>query len=247
MLKREVYEITLRVVSPLLGSQPPSQEVWERYIIKKLEKELNKLEKMKASEEKKLGEELPEDHPIVQKISEIHDKIEKIEKKLLDDLDETEEKITVFPRAVVNGQRVIVLKNYQILGLFKEVASNFYKHIKGQKNLITQYFNVRPHDIPILDEDGNMIDSPDDVLERILRAMSPQGPITLPIKSEMLNPPLIIRFRLYVYGAGELHPFTEDVIREMLEIASEQGGLLQWRSSHYYGQFEIQEFKRLKA
>jgi len=245
-LKKEIYEIELTTTTPLLGSQPPTQEVWERHILKKIQKEIEKVEKMIDVEQRKTKEILRDDHPLMIQWKELKEKEEKIKKGLLDDIPETDEKITVFPRAEIDGKKVLVMRSYQILGLFKETAHNFFsKDIRGAKNLVSKYLNVRPYNIPLCDDEGNYVDNADDILERILRAMTPAGFITSPIKSEVLNPPIVIRFKLSVWGAGKLNPYTEEVIREALEIASEQVGLLQWRSSGEFGRFEITHFEKI--
>jgi hypothetical protein len=58
-----------------------------------------------------------------------------------------------------------------------------------------------------------------------------------------LEPPVRIEFDLEVWGSGELHPFTEEKVLELLVIAGQQEGLLQWRNAGF-GRFEVVEFAK---
>lgn len=217
---KNVYLVEIEFTTRLLGSQAPANEYFKRKRIQELQKEMKKLEralsKKRLSEEERIA------------ITEKYEKLVEDYKKLVGEKEESEEesRMTVFPRDEDGNP---VLLNYQILGMLKETANNFFsKEVSGAKNLISKYFFVEPREINLYDTDGTLIDEVDDILERPLRAWNQglQQYIVTLTSSEVINPPAKTSFKLIVWGEGVLHPFTEKVIEQMLTIAGEQVGLL---------------------
>jgi hypothetical protein len=246
-INKDLYKVTLQTTTDLLGSQPANFSVFKDYLYAKIEKELRKIEKEIERALKKFGDSLDLDHPLVQKREELVQKLKKLEEEgpQLTDIDE--KGLTVFPRDEETG-KFLVIYNYQILGCLKQTAHDFFsKKIRGARNLITRYFAVKPREILLKDGETGEPLTPGDVYikERPLRAYTPAGYVVSIARSEALEPPVRIEFALEVWGAGELHPFTEEKVLELLVIAGEQEGLLQWRNAGF-GRFEVLEFLKLE-
>ncbi len=243
-INKDLYKVTLQTTTDLLGSQPANLSIYKDYLYAKLEKELKKIEKEIERALKKLGGCLEPDHPLTQKREEILRKLKKLEEGVaLTDIDERG--LTIFPRDEETGKFLIVY-NYQILGCLKQTAHDFFsKKIRGARNLITRYFAVKPREILLKDGETGEPLTPGDVYikERPLRAYTPAGYVVSIARSEALEPPVRIEFDLEIWGAGELHPFTEEKVLELLVIAGQQEGLLQWRNAGF-GRFEVVEFAK---
>ena len=237
-ISKSVYQVEISFTTELLGSYAPSNEFFKLRRLNELEKEIKKLER--ALEKKRITEE--ERKAILEKYEQLLKERDSLYKELGQPEGE-ERHLTVFPRDE-NGNPI--LYNYQILGVLKETAKDFFKHIRGARNIITKYFSVQPRRINLYDENGTIIDEVDDILERPIRIFNPviqQYMVSL-TASEVIRPPARARFELIVWGEGTLHEFTEKEIRELLEIAGEQEGLLQWRNGGF-GRFEVTLFEKV--
>lgn len=227
MIKKEEATITLVTTTDLLGSSPstdPAKELKKQEAkkeIKRLEKALNR--RSTTAEEAEI---------IEQRIQQILEDLEEHGISLDD-----ERQITIFPR---DSEGRLSILHYQILGLLKETAYNF-KRERNIKNLISRYVKIEPRIIP-MKRDGEYLYQPDDLLTRPLRAMTPQGPIVSLATSELLRPEIEIIFSVRV---ANLEGMSLQKILDLFEIASEWGGLLQWRTGGY-GRFEIKEVATLK-
>ena len=246
-IPKGVYRVVIQTTTDLLGSQPANLSIYKDYLYAKLEKELKKIEKEIERALRKFGGDLDPDHPLVQKREELVQKLKKLEEEGPQLTDVDEKGLTVFPRDEETG-KLLVIYNYQILGCLKQTAHDFFsKKIRGARNLITRYFAVKPREILLKDGETEEPLTPGDVYikERPLRAYTPAGYVVSIARSEALEPPVRIEFDLEVWGSGELHPFTEEKVLELLVIAGEQEGLLQWRNAGF-GRFEVVEFAKVE-
>ncbi len=231
----KLQTITAQVVcmttSELLGSLPASEELLEKYIKSKALKELQKLEKQLARAKE------PEEAYALE------EKIEELQEAIGEDapLPDAEDRLTVFARDEGGS---ICLLGYQITGMLKEVAQNF-SDVKGLKNAISRYVSVKERFIPLY-EDEEMtrpLRHPDKILERPLRAFTPQGFIVSIARSELIEEPVYFKFTLQVVKTPKT-PFTIEDMKTLLEVGGEYVGLLQWRSAGY-GRFKVLDFKVL--
>ncbi len=226
MIKREEAKITLITTTDLLGSSPstdPAKEYKKQEAhkeLKRLEKQLNK-RSITAEEEEIIRE--------------------RIEQILLDleeqgiDLN-SDKQITIFPR---DEEGRLCILHHQLLGLLKETAYNFAKE-KNIKNLISRYVKIEPRVIP-LKRDGQYIYEPDRLFSRPLRGITPSGVIVSIATSELLQPELEISFTVKV---ANLEGMNLDKVINLFEIASEWGGLLQWRTGGY-GKFRVEAVEEI--
>lgn len=231
----KLQTITAQVVcmttSELLGSLPASEELLEKYIKSKALKELQKLEKQLAR-----VKEPEEAYALEQKIEELQEAVGEDTPIL----PTAEDRLTVFAR---DEEGNICLLGYQITGMLKETAQNF-SDAKGLKNAISRYVSVKG--FITLYEDESMtkpLKNPDRILERPLRAFTPQGFIVSIARSELVEEPAYFRFTLQVARTPKT-PFTTEDIKALLEAGGEHTGLLQWRSAGY-GRFSVLDFKVL--
>ena len=130
----------------------------------------------------------------------------------------------------------IFLYDYAIKGFLKE-AANVLKDGVGEKNLRSKFDNyvfVRPRRAHPT-RDGKTILEPDGVLERPLRAMTPQGPRVTLARSDYLKAGCSLEFAvLVISGSPFRHP--EELLESCLQYGSLKG-LGQWRNGGY-GSFD---------
>jgi hypothetical protein len=237
-IQKDIYHIVLKTTTDLLGSQPASLNLYKEYLLSKLEKELNKLKKEIERWRKKYGD-IDQNHPLVVHFGELLAKKEKIEAGVVDGIENRG--LTVFPRDSQAG-KYIVIYNYQLLGCLKATMKDFFPRVRGGRNMVTRYMKITPREILLRDWDTNEPIDTVDILERPLQAWTPAGHIVSIVRSERAEPSVRIEFELEVWGAGELNPFEADFVKELLRIAGEMEGVLQWRNGGY-GRFELAEFE----
>jgi hypothetical protein len=127
-----------------------------------------------------------------------------------------------------------LLMDYQFKGFLKN-AGNVLKEAIGIKNLrshINDTVFVNPRSIVLAE-------TPDDVLERPLRALTAQGPRVSVARSDMILPGRTYELELQVLAEGKV---TDKALREILAYG-EQMGLLQWRNAGY-GRFKVVYFEK---
>lgn len=128
----------------------------------------------------------------------------------------------------------LFIYNYMIKGFLKE-AGDVLKAELGVKNLkskLTKHLFVKPRRIYLGQELA------DGVLERPIRASTPQGPRVSLIRSDAILQGKELSFTLCLIPHKELNI---DLIKELLEYG-QFNGLGQWRSGSY-GQFEVVSIK----
>jgi hypothetical protein len=230
------YYIKISYLTPVLALNPAS-DLAQQYIIKKAEKELEKLERqlkrIKNEEERQL---------IEKEIERIKADLEAKEELRISE-EEQKSRLQVFART---EDGYLADYHYQIKGFMKEVA--LYHMQSGLKNQISRYVDICPVEetgdykrdfmIPYL-RDGQLIKEPDSLLSRSLRSWTHGQYIVTIVWSEMLDLPLEQEFVVKVYNGK----FTE---RQILDIFAkgEIWGKSSWRGAKY-GRFKVVAFERI--
>lgn len=159
---------------------------------------------------------------------------------------DTKEKYTCFYRDKEGNP---ILKDYQIKGFLKESA----KALRGtfdvlgsgvtSQGKIDNLIFIKGVNIS-LTRDGKKIESPDDFLERPLRAMTMQGPRVSLAKSELIDEGWECEFEIQFLNdvsSGKSKTYTWEIIEKLFEYG-ELKGLLQWRNGGY-GRFTFEWIK----
>ena len=232
------YYVKISYLTPVLALNPAS-DLAQQYIIKKAEKELEKLERqlkrIKNEEEKQL---------IEKEIERIKADLEAKEELRISE-EEQKSRLQVFART---EDGYLADYHYQIKGFMKEVA--LYHMQSGLKNQISRYVDICPVEetgdykkdfmIPYL-RDGQLIKEPDSLLSRSLRSWTHGQYIVTIVWSEMLDLPLEQEFIVKVYG-GKL---TDKQILDIF-TKGEVWGKSSWRGAKY-GRFKVVAFERISG
>lgn len=147
--------------------------------------------------------------------------------------DRDEKGLTVFIR---NDQDQLCVMGYQLKGFFKAALQALRGQVKiaAPKSKVDTLVFVEPRYIPIK-RNGEVLREEDEVLERPLRASTPQGERITLAASEMLNPPWQITIEVSMLpsnGTAKSEALTWDVLETALDYGAYHG-LLQWRSADY--------------
>jgi len=230
------FYVKISYLTPVLALNPAS-DLAQQYIVKKAEKELEKLEKRlkktKNEEEKQLLE---------KEIEKIKADLEAKEELRISE-EEQKSRLQVFARTL---DGYLADYHYQIKGFMKEVALHY---LQGSlKNQISRYVDICPVEetgdykkdflIPY-QRDGQLIKEPDNLLSRSLRSWTYGQYIVTIVWSEMLDLPLEQEFIVKVYG-GKL---TDKQILDIF-TKGENWGKSSWRGAKY-GRFKVVEFERI--
>jgi hypothetical protein len=230
------YYVKISYITPVLALNP-SSDIAQQYIIKKAEKEVEKLEKQlkrtKKEEEKVL---------IEQEIEKLRKDLE-VKEELRPSEEEQKQRLQIFAR---NPEGYLADYHYQIKGFMKEVA---FHYIQPQlRNFISRYVEISPVEetgdyrkdffIPYK-RNGSFIKEPDDLLSRSLRSWTYGQYIVTIVWSEMLDIPLEQEFIIKIYQ----NKLTEKNLRDILDIGK-VWGKSSWRGAKY-GNFEVIEFKKI--
>lgn len=154
----------------------------------------------------------------------------------------TEKGTTVFPR---DEQGNPIIWSYQIEGFFKSACGFLWKipgtkssKVKAYRKTIDGLIFVESPDIDANNPTGRKIKIegafPMGVLERPLRANTPQGERVSLARSEEIYAGASITFNIVMFRDDD-----EDVVREWLDFGR-YNGLLQWRNSGH-GRFTWEE------
>jgi len=230
------FYVKISYLTPVLALNPAS-DLAQQYIVKKAEKELEKLEKKlkktKNEEEKQL---------IEKEIERIKADLQAKEELRISE-EEQKSRLQVFVRT---PEGYLADYHYQIKGFMKEVALHYFQN--SLKNQISRYVDICPVEetgdykkdflIPY-QRNGQLIKEPDGLLSRSLRSWTYGQYIVTIVWSEMLDLPLEQEFIVKVYG-GKL---TYKQILEIFE-KGEMWGKSSWRGAKY-GRFKVVEFERL--
>lgn len=205
-------ETEITFTEPVLAGSPSNPEVYERFIASHMpaKGDAAKLEEVEA---------LPE--------------------ALRD-----ETGFSVFPRT---SEDVPHFWDYHIRGFLKEAALAVTGSKKDSnpggltayKSKIDRWVFVAPRRL-VFWRDGIQIPKPEGAKERIVRAMTAQGPRTTPKKSETMEPGAILRFELKILPLGQKE-ITPDLLRSWLDYGR-FCGMGEWRSASH-GRFEVTKFE----
>jgi len=226
--------VTIRFINDILGSAPANKQFYEKYLVSKLVKEIEKVEKKleKAKDEREREILLEKKADLEAQLAELPD-IEGNE----------DEKLTVFYRAKYEDFDVPVIRAHQILGFLKEAANNFKDAlgIKNARDKVSKYVRIMPYNLYIYDTEiapENIVDDVDGIEERPLKAMTAQGPRVSIAKSEVIksNGDKLIQFEVWVYKNKEI---SWEILEALMEEYGRVNGISQWRNSGYYGAFEV--------
>jgi hypothetical protein len=233
--------VTIRFINPILGSAPASKELYNNFLLTKLNKEIDKLER-KIEQTKDYHERLI-----------LLNKKEDLENQLanLPDIKESElGKIMVFYRAKYEDFDVPVIRGHQVLGFLKEAGYNFKDAlgIKGLREKISRYVRVMPYDLYIYQDyvaPENIVDDVDGILDRPLKASTPQGVKVSISRSEIIysKRDKVIQFELWLYKNKEV---TWDILEILMREYGITNGISPWRNTGYYGAFEVVEVENIE-
>ena len=138
----------------------------------------------------------------------------------------------------MKDEKGIFIYNYLVKGFLKN-AGNVLKEQLKIKNLRSKIDNlvfVYPRKLYF----GGK--KPDGVLERPLRAMTPQGPRITLARSDMIEAGAGLEFEVVIVKNKEV---TRDVIKTLFEFGQHYG-LGQWRNAGY-GTFRVVKFSKVEA
>lgn len=205
------YDVKIKLLEPMLGTLPLQESIWESYMAGKMTKQAKK-DGLSASE--------------------IKERIEADLDCLPDELD-TAKGLTGFLR---NAAGEPVVNDYFIKGFFKSAAHCLkqYGTTKQLQDKVRKYLFITPRQIVVGKPDEELA-----VVERPLRAQTPQGERTAIARSQAIPAGREIAFRITVLQ----EMLTDDLVKGLLEYGSFMG-LGQFRSGSY-GQFEVVKFKEL--
>jgi hypothetical protein len=230
------YYIRISYLTPVLALNPAS-DLAQQYIVKKAEKELEKLERqlkrVKDEEQKAL---------IEKEIERLKADLEAKEEMRISE-EEQKNRLLIFTRTE-DGH--LADYHYQIKGFMKEVALHYMSG--SLKNQISRYVDICPveetgdykRDFFIYyKRNGELIKEPDGLISRSLRSWTYGQYIVTIVWSEMLDLPLEQEFVVKVY-AGKL---TDKQILDIF-TKGEVWGKSSWRGAKY-GRFKVVGFEWL--
>lgn len=205
MIQFEKRKYRLVGITPLVGSQPASQEIREQFIATK-------------APVRELGD----------------------EEMGLSVFERDEKGVTVFMRDAHDG---LCMMDYQIRGFFKGAltALKAQTGVAAVRSKVDTLLFVGPRFIPIL-RDGVALREEDEMLERPLRANTPQGERQALQSSEMVYDPWTIEIEIALVpnrGTPKSRPLDWEAVEAALGYGAYHG-LGQWRSGGY-GSFRWEE------
>ena len=231
MLIQEKKRITLRFTNPILGSAPANKQFYQAYLLEKLNKEIDLIERKISNGKGDTEALLSQKKYLEEQLSN------------LPDIEDNEDyRLTIFYRGRFEDYQVPVIRAHQILGFLKEAGNNFKDTlgIKALRDKISKYVRIYPFDIYIFDGEikaENLVDDVDDILERPLMALTPRGKRVSIARSEMIKSDgdKLIQFEIIILKNKEV---SYEVINELWEYGR-YNGIGQWRNSGQYGSFEV--------
>lgn len=135
----------------------------------------------------------------------------------------------------------LLLYDYHVRGFLKEAASAVTGkgEVTAYRSKIDKWVFVSPRRMYFKNEVGEVIKSPDGVLERAVRAMTMQGPRVTLKRSDKLEAGCRISGKVTVLDLGEKE-FTEERVLRWFEYGA-FSGLGEWRTGSY-GRFVVEEW-----
>jgi hypothetical protein len=241
MLIDGVWEVTLRFTNDILGSAPANKQFYEKFLLSKLIKRIdqvkNKIAKAKNEEEKAI-------------LQDLLDQLESEMAELPLIEDDSDMRLTIFYRAPYKDDITVpVIRAHQVLGFLKYAFSSFKDQlgVKNPRDKVDRYIRVQPLNIFIYDTkigDEYIVDAPDDILERPIRATTPYGERVSVVKSEVIKSSdhsKLIRFKLILLKNKHI---DFEKIKSIFEYG-QYNGISQWRSAGY-GTFKVEKITPVK-
>lgn len=202
-MEKRVFDLTITLINPMLGSQPGKDTTASDYIRDKTR----------------------EEHPEVV-----------IPPDEVDSLPAEVQKGTTCFYRTKDGKR-LSMRNYQIKGAIKDAAQvlNGLREVKNLRSKIDNVLFVGPVEIPI-----ETTADPEhmEYVERPLRAMTMQGPRVSLSRSEMIPAGAVVKCKVTLIDTPS-SKINEAILRDLLDYSAMKG-LLQWRNSGCYGQYEYE-------
>ena len=197
------YQVKLTFDGPLLGTAPTNPQLYTDYIVEKA---------------------------VANGVDGVADEWDTM--PTAEDIDrQARTGLTAFHR---NSTGQNILYNYMLRGFFKEACGHLWKvdgmhssELKAYKKRIDGWVFVEPRQVPI------QLSGPVTILQRPLRAQTPQGERVALTSSAMIPAGSTADFRLKIINGKVI---TLDLLREWLDYG-QNIGLGQWRSSSFYGTF----------
>lgn len=205
-----LYQCTLTFTGPVLGTTPTNAQIFTDYVVAKA---------------------------IENGVNGVADEWDTAPTSL--DIDRDLRGLTGFHRDN-RGQPSLV--NYQIRGYFKEAAKHLRRDTSSLSHAMKAYSQVITGQVFVNGPGDNpkiipfKLSGPITVLERPLRASTPQGERVSLTSSQCIPAGSSLSFQIKVLADKVV---TEKHLREWLDYG-ENLGLQQWRSSSYYGTFQYE-------
>jgi hypothetical protein len=131
----------------------------------------------------------------------------------------------------------LFIYDYMIRGFLKNAGNNLKEEldIKALKSKVDNFLFVFPREIPILEDNGTILQAPDGNTQRPLRAMTAQGPRVSVAKSDHILAERVIKCEFHVLKTSI---FSMKVLKTILDYG-QYCGLGQFRNGSY-GRFEYE-------
>jgi hypothetical protein len=266
-MKLKKYEVKIKLLTEMLGTNPLSPDVLDAFIIEKQRKLILEKSKINQALNKYADAELISTDRSEEEVKKLLKTVEEVVgtsltkeevtmlfngderlKKLRDSLDGFEERgATVFFRDE-NGKPCI--GNHMIKGFLKAAGEAFSRALEKKSgtmlhsnsytsSIINQHLTISPNFITASKDINRHPDKKPKYLQRSLRVNTAQGPRVTLAKSEVLPEGTEFSFVVKVIDGS---PFTGEILEQLLSYG-ELSGLGQWRGSGGKGQFKVLSVK----
>ncbi len=215
MIKKEVAEVRIKLIEPMLGTVPLNRKVFEDHVQAKAQRYIDE-GRLNISEE------------------DFQQEIESIEEV-------AEKAHTGFMR---DERGNLIIMNYMIKGFLKSACEvcmevGAINKIPAYKKWIDLLLFVEPRALCFLNGDGAPLTEPDGVLDHPVRAMTLRGPRVALVRSD-----LVVAGRELSFNVEILKNRKFDLVEvEQMFDYGRFVGLGQWRGSGGYGKFELVTFQ----
>jgi hypothetical protein len=211
-MKLTELKVKLTLLEQMLGTIPKDKEVYSSFIVTKMREDL--------------------EHGVI-----TQEQFDEKGKEELETIDEKEEKGWTGFHTDKLG---LFIYDYMIRGFLKNsgLVLKDQASVKNAKSKIDKYVFVFPRQLRLLRK-GKPITKPEGVLERPLRAMTPQGPRVTLARSDYVNAGTTIDCTLRILETPEINV---KYVKELFEYG-QLSGLGQFRNGSY-GRFKVEYPKK---
>jgi len=245
LLEKTTWAVVVRLTTPLLGTVPKSKDVYTKFILSKMQAEEKKRLKERQKEltnrvdEEQVLDKTELDSQLLLAGQASEDLVKQVMAEEQSTVEEAEEKGWTGFHRDENGYFVY---DYFIKGFINHAARTLKEDrvgavdVKQLQDKCKRYVFVTPRRIYLpVPKDENILP----ILERPLRAETPQGPRVALTRSDMIKEGAEIEFKIQMLSQG--NPLKVETIQKILGYG-EFFGLGQWRSGGY-GRFETISFE----